>query len=347
MVNVTKHGIVLAPRGLEFERAGVLNPAAAAGDGFTNLLYRAVAPGNRSSIGYARIRGTEVVERLDHPLLVPEQSYEAHGMEDPRLVLLEGVYHLFYTAYDGRNAMTAHATSSDLVSFTRHGLVTPAITYDEAEDIFKATGVLGKYQWYERHYRDVIGPDVLLWEKDVFCFPRKIGGRYAMLHRIMPGMQVIYFDSFDDLTVDYWKSYLARFSEFCVLEPELWFETRKLGGGCPPIETPDGWLLIYHAAEDHPTGRIYRAGAALLDLDDPTVVRGRLPEPLFGPDQPWEMTGTVRNVVFPTGAVLEGDQLSIYYGAADTVVGLATLSLAELLAALKANPPAVPDYRAG
>jgi predicted GH43/DUF377 family glycosyl hydrolase len=112
------------------------------------------------------------------------------------------------------------------------------------------------------------------------------------------------------------------------------FEASYLGGGCPPIETDKGWLMIYHGVEDTQHGYIYHAGAALLDIDDPTKEIARLPVPLFSPDQPWEQEGVVKNVVFPTGAIVKDDQLYIYYGAADSKVGVATLSLNELMTEL-------------
>ena len=118
------------------------------------------------------------------------------------------------------------------------------------------------------------------------------------------------------------------------MDPLFKHESRYIGGGCPPIETEFGWLLIYHGVEKINREHIYSACAALLDLNDPTKVLARLPFPLFKPDIDWELKGEVNNVVFPTGTALFGDTLYIYYGAADTQIACASMSLSSLLAEL-------------
>src|SRR5690606_9327735 len=90
-----------------------------------------------------------------------------------------------------------------------------------------------------------------------------------------------------------------------------------IGGGCPPIETDKGWLLIYHGVQDTKEGFVYSACAALLDIDDPRIEIARLPYPLFLPEKEWECSGNVRNVCFPTGCIIDEKVLYIYYGAAD------------------------------
>ena len=104
-----------------------------------------------------------------------------------------------------------------------------------------------------------------------------------------------------------------------------------MGGGCPPIETEQGWLLIYHCVHDTVTGYVYSASAALLDLENPLKEIARLPYPLFRPEEDWELTGEVNNVCFPTGSLLVEDRLYIYYGAADEQIACASLSLSELI----------------
>jgi predicted GH43/DUF377 family glycosyl hydrolase len=104
-----------------------------------------------------------------------------------------------------------------------------------------------------------------------------------------------------------------------------------IGGGCPPIETEAGWLLIYHGVHDTVKGYVYTACAALLDLNDPGKEIARLPYPLFFPDQEWEINGEVNNVCFPTGTILEENTLYIYYGAADEHIAVASVQLNELL----------------
>jgi predicted GH43/DUF377 family glycosyl hydrolase len=120
-----------------------------------------------------------------------------------------------------------------------------------------------------------------------------------------------------------------------VLDPLYWYESRNVGGGCPPIKTKAGWLVIYHAVEDTPLGKIYHAAAALLDLNNPLKVIGRLKEPLFSPKTSWEKRGVVNNVVFPTGAIIKNRRLFIYYGGGDACIGSKSIGLNSLLTALK------------
>ncbi|HVY67784.1 MAG TPA: pesticidal protein Cry7Aa [Patescibacteria group bacterium] len=331
-------GIILEPTAREFENQAVLNPACLLLNGTTHLYYRAVHRGNFSTIGYCQLRDGRVTKRLDHPLLEPEYHYESHGLEDPRLVVLDGVYYLFYTAFDGENVHTAYATGTDPLHFEKQGVISPSLPYEEALRLLPPKESLEKYRRYGKHYEEVKDPGVFLWEKDTLIFPKKINGRFMLLARIMPGIQIIPFDYFADLKLSFWKGFLGELDRHMLLQPAYWFETRKIGTGCPPLETPAGWLLIYHAVQETPAGNVYRAAAALLDLADPTRVIARLPEPLFEPDASWEKQGDTANVVFPTGATLDGDELIIYYGAADTRIAAKRLSLAELLAELKRHP---------
>ena len=126
-----------------------------------------------------------------------------------------------------------------------------------------------------------------------------------------------------------------KINDFIILSGESDFEASYIGGGCPPIETPEGWLLIYHGVEDSSEGYIYHTGASLMDIEDPTKEIGRLKQPLFSPDLEWEKTGVVSNVVFPTGAIIENELLYIYYGAADKRIGVVSVNLAELIQEIK------------
>jgi len=122
------------------------------------------------------------------------------------------------------------------------------------------------------------------------------------------------------------------------MDPVYKHELVSIGGGCPPIETEQGRLLIYHGVEKTSRGYIYSACAALLDLNDPSIEIARLPFPLFLPDTDWELNGTVNNVVFPTGTALFGDTLYMYYGAADEQIACASLSLSALVNELLLYP---------
>ena len=338
MLKIKDEGIILEKTNLEFENKAVLNPACIQVDNITHMFYRAINHNDISSIGYCQLKDNKVVKRLKEPVLFPEYDYEKKGIEDPRITLLEGTYYLFYTAHDGKNALIAYATSKDLVHFAKQGLISPKISYDEAEDIFRESKVRERYTMFEMFYKERKGKDILLFEKDAALFPQKFNHKFALLHRILPGIQIIYFDNFSELTEDRWRDYFKNLGDFIVLDPLFWFENRNIGGGCPPIETEDGWLIIYHAVEDTPLGKIYHAIAALLDLKNPLKVLGRLTEPLFSPKASWEKSGVTNNVVFPTGAVVRDKRLHIYYGAADKLIAAKSINLTELLTELKKSP---------
>lgn len=338
MIKIKSEGIILESSEHEFENQAVLNPACIEKDGITHMFYRAVRrPDMVSAIGYCQLKDCQVVARSDKPILFPEHDYEKMGVEDPRIIFLDGVYYLFYTAYDGKNALFAYATSTDLVHFLKHGIISPRISYHEAALLFAYSKpkLRERYFLYDAYIRDRGGDDILLWEKDAFIFPKKIKGQFALIHRVLPGIQIAYFNDFKDLTEDYWKKHLSHLGRSIVLDPEYVFESRNIGGGCPPIETKDGWLLIYHGVEDALAGKIYHAGAALLDLENPTRVIGRMKRPLFSPTEPWEKQGDVNNVVFPTGTVIKDGRLFIFYGAADKLIAAKSLDLEELIHLLK------------
>ncbi len=333
MVLVKREGIILEPTKLKFESEGVFNPACIRKGKYVHMFYRALDKDNRSTIGYCKLDGPlKVVERAKKPVLFPELNYENH-LEDPRIVFLDGTYYLTYTAYDNKNVHIAYATTKNLRTFKKRGTISPGITYDAAEDIFRICSrkLKERYFLFESYFKDIAGKDVLLWDKDAFLFPKKINGKFALVHRILPDIQVIYFNKFEDLTLDFWKKYFKNLSNYIVLESKYWYESRNIGGGCPPIETDKGWLLIYHAVDDMDIGKTYRAGAALLDKKDPTKVIGHLKEPLFYPQEKWEKKGNVDNVVFPTGAALFDEKLYIYYGAADKRIGVVRVHVDELL----------------
>ena len=154
MVNVSKGKILLESRSdIEFENGGVLNPACVEKDGIIHMFYRAVRKRNFSTIGYCQIKDGRVIYRMDEPILKPEYLYERMGIEDPRVTYLEGKYYMLYTAYDGVNALIAYATSYDLKNWTKKGLISPQISYDEAEDIFRNSGLIERYTFFEKLYK--------------------------------------------------------------------------------------------------------------------------------------------------------------------------------------------------
>jgi predicted GH43/DUF377 family glycosyl hydrolase len=335
MLIIKDEGIILEATNLEFESKAVSNPTCILVNEIIHMFYRAVNQNNVSSIGYCQLKNNKVVRRLKVPVLFPEYDYEKAGVEDPRITFLEGTYYLFYTAFDGQNARVAYATSNDLINFVKKGLVSPSLTYDEASEIFHRKRLKEAYFISQLHLEAKFKGLNFLWEKDALLFPKKINDQFALIHRIRPDMQIIYFKNFKDLTDNYWRKYLKELKKYIVLEPRFEFENQYIGGGCPPIETKDGWLVIYHAVAYVNSEKIYYACAALLDLKNPLKVLGRLTKPLFSPVTSWEKTGVVSNVVFPTGAILIGERLYIYYGAADKLIAAKSVNFTDLLTELK------------
>jgi len=175
------------------------------------------------------------------------------------------------------------------------------------------------------------GPLVPPEDKDACLFPRKFKDRYALIHRpIIRGEGNIWISFSPDLK--YWGEHQILFP----VRPGRW-DCHRVGLGTPPIETPEGWLIIYHGVRFTADGTIYRVGLTLLDLENPTKIIKRPYEWVFSPQMPYERIGNAFNVVFPTGIIYkkEEDLLLMYYGAADTSVCLATAKMSEILDYLK------------
>jgi hypothetical protein len=327
MIKVKKEGVILEKTELPFENDSVLNPGIMQEGTTIHMLYRAVRHGNYSTVGYCKLEGPlNVVQRNNTPLMIPYSEAGSKGIEDPRIVKIEGVYYITYTAYNGINALGALATSTDLITFDRHGIIVPQFTYDEFKILAECNNLVNaKYFYHDRHFSST--EKVFLWDKDVMFFPRRINGKLAFIHRIRPGIQLVMIESIDQLTKEFWNHYFLHFNEHIILDPHgTNHESSYIGGGAPPIETELGWLLIYHGVFDTANGFVYTASACLLDLEEPTKVIARLVDPLFVPEFDYELNGVVNNVVFPTGTALIEDTLYIYYGAADKCVACASVS---------------------
>ena len=341
MIAVKKEGILIKKTELGFENEGVLNPAVIAAGECIYLFYRAVSKGNYSSIGLCKLKSPlEVGERFESPVLFPQFDYECHGIEDPRIVKIDNLYYLTYTAFDGVNALGALAVSKDLQHFDKLGIIAPQITYDEFSHLAGSGSVINeKYLRYNGHHGvyEKQGKKIFLWDKNFIFFPRRINDKLYFLHRIKPDIQIVAINNLEELTATFWQHYFLHLDEHVVLTPKYDFAVSYLGGGCPPIETAQGWLLIYHGVHDTVKGYVYSACAALLDLHDPQKEIARLPYPLFVPEMEWELKGEVNNVCFPTGTALVDDTLYIYYGAADEQIATASVSLSALINELLLN----------
>lgn len=337
MVTIKKEGVLLKKTNLSFENKGVLNPAVVQEGEQVHLYYRAINSANESTIGYCRLKGPLLIEeRLQNPILVPQFEYEAIGVEDPRIVKIDQLAYLTYTAYDGINALGALAVSKDFLHFEKFGLITPQISYS---DFFSLTAtnqaINEKYQRYNSNERVTKkeGKPTYIWDKNVLFFPRKINNKFYFLHRIRPDIQLVSCENIQQLTYEFWQNYLLHLEEHIVLKPKYEHEISYIGGGCPPIETSAGWLLIYHGVQDSIQGYIYSACAALLDIDQPNIEISRLEHVLFKPEKIWKTSDQLNDnkVCFPTGTSLFGDTLYIYYGDDDEEISCVSVSLSELV----------------
>lgn len=302
MFKLERSHVVLEPiQENKWESQAVFNPAAIREGDFIHLIYRAVEGHNYSSLGYARLnRAGKILERWSEPILRRETPQEKRGVEDPRITRHDGRYYLVYVAYDSVTVRVCLASTIDFRKIERHGIIIPEV-----------------------------------WDKDAMFFPEPVQGKLVLMHRIEPNIQLAFFNDMEHLLKpekNYWKQHFDHLDKYIVMRPQYWWEAKKIGGGAPPIKTEDGWLVIYHGVDDK---LVYRAGAALLDLDNPLQVMSRFPEPILAPEHRFEKVGDVPNVVFPTGTALFDDELLIYYGGADKVIGLTTCSMSEILHELK------------
>ena len=229
--------------------------------------------------------------------MYPQTEYELYGLEDARIVRLDGRFYLTYVAVSEHGAATALVSTEDFREFTRHGVIFP--------------------------------PE----NKDVVLFPERIDGDYVALHRPNPEMHFappeMWLARSPDLV--HWGGH-----EVMHIGSAAWAAGR-IGAGTPPLRTDRGWLEIYHGrTRTAAPGAVgtYSAGALLLDFAAPGRVIARSTEPVLVPGADFEKEGFLPDVVFPTGMVRRDDRLLIYYGAADSATGLVEVSADELMAAL-------------
>jgi predicted GH43/DUF377 family glycosyl hydrolase len=274
---------ILQPNPLHpWEALNVFNCAVIHHDGLFHMLYRAQGRDYVSHIGYAVSLEGVRWNRLSDPVLSPANENEGRGVEDPRVVAIEGTFYMTYTAFSPNGILSMLARSQNLITWER---IAP----------------------FERN------------NKDHVLFPRKIGGRYAILHRRAPNIWLAYSDDLTD-----WGGHQIIMRP----RPASW-DNHKIGASGPPILTDEGWLIIYHGVDEH---FIYRQGVALLDLDDPSKVIHRAKDAVFYPWETWEMRGDVPNVVFSCANPVVDGTVYLYYGGADRLIGLATAPLADVLA---------------
>ncbi len=305
---------IIVPRAENvWEARATFNPAAIMLNKKVHLVYRALSGDNTSTLGYARVENyTDVVERSSSPIYVPRENFESKkssdqgsGCEDPRLTKIGKNIYLCYTAYDG-------------VSPPR-----VAISSISEKDFVSAN-----WKWQKPFL--VTPPDID--DKDACLFPEKFKLGYFILHRIDNEVCGDYLSS-----LDFRHEVVKRCIKVIGPRANTW-DGSKVGVSAPPVKTKHGWLLLYHGvSKSHNT---YRIGCVLLDLKDPAVVLARSADPIFEPEEQYEKSGTVNNVVFPCGMVVRPagagrrKMLYIYYGGGDRVVGVASMELDVVLKAL-------------
>lgn len=305
------HNPIVTVGQLPYAANAVFNPGAAQLEHETVLLLRVEDRRGISHLQVARSRDGIGDWQFDpQPLMSPQPDKhpeEVWGCEDPRLTWLpeRSEWVIAYTAYSRRGPLVSLATTKDFRSITR------------------------------------LGPAMPPEDKDAAMFPRRIDGRWAMIHRPTPmrGGAHIWVSYSPDLR--HWGDHALLIEA----RDGAWWDASKIGLGPPPLETEEGWLVMYHGVHLTAGGSIYRVGLALLDLEDPTVVLRRSDEWVLGPATPYEREGDVDDVVFPCGWTVdrEADRLLLYYGAADTTVALATARFSDVLDYVGSCPQ--PEHR--
>jgi len=297
---------ILSVKDWPYDVNSVFNAAAAEVDGRILLLVR--VEDFRGISHFTVARSNDGVSNWDidtEPTLRPDPAQhpeELWGIEDPRVTWLEELqqWAVAYTAYSKGGPLVSLATTKDFRSFERLGPVMP--------------------------------PE----DKDAALFPKRIGDRWAMLHRPVarsPNIACNIWLSFSP-DLKHWGDH----QEIIHAREGSWWDANKIGLSAPPIETSEGWLVLYHGVRTTPSGSIYRLGLVLLDLKDPTRIIRRTDEWIFGPKATYEREGDVDDVVFPCGWILKDDTINMYYGAADSCIALATVKLKDIVNFLLACP---------
>jgi predicted GH43/DUF377 family glycosyl hydrolase len=277
----------------------VFNPAATLlQDGTTLLLCRVEDRTGLSHLSAARSKNgidgwqiDSVPTLLGQPDKYPEEMW---GIEDPRITYVPELnkYVIVYTAFTRDGPGVALAMTEDFHDFERFGVIMP--------------------------------PE----DKDAALLPHRIGGNWALIHRPVSAPRAHMWLSYST-DLRHWGSHKLMMEA----RRGAWWDANKIGLSPPPIETEQGWLVIYHGVRQTAAGAIYRLGIALFDLQAPERCLKRGSEWIFGPTESYEQRGDVDNVVFPCGYTIakDGDTINLYYGAADTSIGLAHGSIRALL----------------
>ena len=288
---------ILMPTDNWWENRLVSNPGVIELDGKIYLVYTARGEDDIARFGFAVLSDIDVVEeRFPYPIFSPIEWFEAYGVEDPRLIFLEG---RIFMLYAGKDRDMARICETSIAK----------------EDFLKR-----KWAWSRQ--RLLLPIMVGIHNRNAAYFPRRINGRYALLSRPMTMAENIW------LSFSYDRIHWYDHREIIKARPGYW-DDAKVGIAGPPIEIDKGWLLIYHGVEAKTW--TYRLGYVILDKHDPGRVLFRSREPLLEPEEEFEREGVAPNVVFSCGSVLRDRELIIYYGAADRCICVARVNLVDLL----------------
>lgn len=294
---------IMVPRAeLRWEAKACFNPGALMLEDKVHLVYRAMSQDGTSVLGYATSRdGVHIEERLSVPVYVPSAPFEQKlrpgnsGCEDPRLTLLDGRIYMFYTAFDG---------------------YVPRVAYTWlAVDDFLAR------RWHWQAPRVITPPGVD--DKDACLLERRIEGDFVVFHGFGDCIRI---NRCPDLDFGEGR-WLEEDSAVIAPRTEYW-DNRKFGIAAPPIDTPHGWLLLFHRVTKPDS--VYKVDAMLLDAANPAEVLADTAASLLEPEMPEERMGQTANVVFPCGAVVKGENVYLYYGGADSVVCVARLEMSAI-----------------
>jgi len=303
LINRYKNNPILTKEDIHYPVATVHNAAVVKYEGKYVMIFRSHKLNGRSILGKAESNDGYHFIADNNPFMVPAtegvfKEYETYGVEDPRIVFLNGEFLITYSAYSRHGVRIGLAKTKDFKSIERFSLIT------------------------EADYRNVV------------IFPEKIGGLYVRLDR--PHSEISPWSIWISYSPDliYWgKSKL-------IMKPlQYHWDEMKIGPGAPPIKTPRGWLSIYHGVFPTMDGCVYRLGVALHDLEDPSIIIAVGDEWILEPEEVYEITGYVHNVVFTCGAVPEDDgSVKIYWGGADKVMCVGTANLEALVDHCLDNP---------
>ncbi|MFA5136177.1 MAG: hypothetical protein WC489_02190 [Patescibacteria group bacterium] len=306
----------------DWESFAVFNGSILKDDTTYHLLYRAM--GQEILYKNKKLRLSTIGKAVSHngisfdertAFIKPDCDWDMYGCEDPRITKIDNMYFIFYTALSGYPPQSMHiksavALSKDLKTVTEKHLITP----------FNSKGMT--------------------------MFPEKINGKYTVLltaNTDNPPSKIAYAQVERIETLwdeEFWKKWYERLDDHCI--PLQRVSTDQVEIGAPPLKTKYGWLLLHSYIKNYfHEGRIFRIEAVLLDLKDPQKIIGRIKDPCLVPETTYEKEGQIKNVVFPSGALIENNNLKVYYGASDSFCCLAESPLNAFLEHVEINTPGI------